>query len=111
MESAASSGAASPVTLGESCDAGSLVEVVLASGAVDLARSQWGNLELKDLRCVGDWAMARTVWADPNAQNADVLFHRIDGAWRYVTVGGYMECTGQFGVPADVAARLGSACH
>jgi hypothetical protein len=92
------------------CENETLLPLLLASGDVDQAISLWGPPELGEPQCDGEWAMAPTTYTSPGAQNVEVLFHRIDGVWRYVTLGGNWDCVGQNGVPADVAAKF-PGCH
>jgi hypothetical protein len=110
VENSADSGSAPAATTTAGCDSRTLVPLVLASPDIALAKSLWGDLGLTELQCESDWAMAHTAWTSPDAQNASVLFHRVDGVWRYVTVGGTMPCVELLGVPADVAAKF-KACH
>lgn len=83
----------------DGCSSGSLLPVLLASGAIS-------HVGLAEPTCDGDWAMASTTSGDPGAQNASVLFHRVNGAWQYVTYGSYWDCVGASGVPPAIAARF-----
>ena len=84
------------------CNSQSLLPALLASGAIE-------NVGLARPTCVGDWAMASTTAAPP-AQNAAVLFHRVNGTWQYVTYGSYWDCVGVNGVPPEAAAMF-AGCY
>lgn len=85
------------------CDSKTLLPLLLASG--DTANAPW-KFGLGQPTCDGDWAMAWTTSDDPGAQSVGALFHRVNGAWQYVTLGSNWDCVTNNGVPLEIAAQL-----
>ena len=87
------------------CNSKTLLPVLLESPDVDYARTMW-NIGLDEPTCIDDWAMASTTSESPGFQRVRVLFHRVNGTWQYVTLGGNWDCVSSSGVPPEIAEEL-----
>lgn len=89
---------ASEATLGQAL-VGSEIEQRLAN-----------PVDLVEYQCAGGYARAKTSSQGGTVQPAGVLFRYDEaGGWMAVDVGSSIDCTGQHGVPPEVAAQL-SGC-
>jgi Ca-activated chloride channel family protein len=95
-----------PVAAPDDCNSRTLLPLLLASPDIAQAQAAWGEPPLGEPNCIGDWAMAPTVYDAPGAQNAQVLFHRVNGSWQYETIGGNWDCVENNGVPPEIAMQF-----
>ena len=86
------------------CDSASADALIAATQSSEFGSRVVQPLGLEQVKCSGDWAIARTVAHNESEQAARLLFRYSGGGWNAINLGSGAICGD---VPAGDAAALG----